>query len=241
MKVIPYPDHWMSHKPLPEMKGKSLGIFAHCFVRDGEQETLRGKYQRIYDMAIEENTCTVLSGSLSLVQPNHHLLYEEWADYDEFFEVQVARTYRKGFFRWLDPIRSGAVSPEFTEMFHSTGKHPFNVAYNAYTLVQSVHVASGCEEDARKLFIQYVDDVGKDPQNILANIHQSINNPQHFLLYEIWSDFSYLVESELNSDRRIELEARFNELKDEDLPEPAMEIFQIYYDPEKYVPSDKPF
>lgn len=241
MKVVPCPDNWMSHKPLPEMKGKALGIFAHCFVKDGEQGTVKDKYKRIYDVAIEEETCTVLSGSLSLVDPTHHLLYEEWTDYDEFFEVQVPRTYRKGFFRWLDPIRSGPVLPEFTEMFYSSGKHPFNVAYHGYTLVQSVHIASGREADARKLFIQHIDDVGKDEKNLIANIHQSINNPQHFLLYEIWSGFSHLIENELRSERRAELETRFNALKDDALPEPAMELFQIYYDPEKYVPPEMPF
>ncbi|QIB64977.1 putative quinol monooxygenase [Kineobactrum salinum] len=241
MKVVPYPDHWMSHKPMPEMKGKCLGIFAHCFVENGAQETIRDVYRTIVDVAIEEKTCTVLSGSQSLVMPNHNLLYEEWTDYDEFFEVQMARTYRKGFLRWLDPIRNGPVSPEFTEMFHSSGKHPFNVAHHAYTLVQSVHIAPGREEDARQLFIRHVDDVGQDSKNVLANIHQSLNNPQHFLLYEIWSDFSHLVENELISERRDELQVRFNALKDNALPEPAMEIFQIYYDPDKYVPPDQFF
>jgi len=241
MKVVPSPDSWMSYKPRPEMKGKCLGVFAYCSTQEGKQGEIRDKYSRIYDVAIEEETCTALSASLSLVDPTHHLLYEEWVDYDEFFQVQLARTYRNGFFRWLNPIKEGIVSPEFTEMFYSSGKHPFNIAYHAYTLVQSVHVASGREEEARQLFIQHIDDVSKDEQNVLANVHQSLNNPQHFLLYEIWSDFSHLVENELGSDRRSALKTRFNALKDDVLPEPAQELFQIYYDPEKYVPPERFF
>lgn len=241
MKVVPRPDNWLSYKPRPDMKGKRLGVFAHCFTRDGEQGAIKEKYQRICDVAIEEKTCIVLSGSLSLVEPTHHLLYEEWADYDEFFEVQLARTYRHGFFRWLDPIKEGIVSPEFTEMFYSSGKHPVNIAYHAYTLVQSIHIAAGHEEEARQLFIQHIDDVGREKQNSVANIHQSLNNPQHFLLYEIWSDFSHLIENELRCDRRIELETRLNALKDEALPGPAKELFQIYYDPDKYVPPEELF
>jgi quinol monooxygenase YgiN len=224
----------MSYKPLPEMKGKCLGVFAQITVRNGEQSSIKEVYKNIVDVAIEEETCTVLSGSQSLVLPNHNLLYEEWTDYDEFFEVQMARPYRMAFLRWYDPLRE-IIGPEFTEMFHSSGKHPFNVAFNAYTLVQSVHIASGREEDARQFFIQYIDDVSRDDKNLVANIHQSLNNPQHFLLYEIWSDFSYLILNELSSDRRTELEARFNAIKDDALPEPAMELFQIFYDADKYV------
>jgi quinol monooxygenase YgiN len=235
MLVIPYPDNWLSHKPIPEMKDKCLGIFAHVFVKNGEQESIKNIYRNIVDVAIEEETCIVLSGNQSLVQPNHNLLYEEWTDYDEFFQVQMSRTYRSGFLKWINPIKSGPIIPEFTEMFYSSGKHPFNIAYNAYTLVQSVHVSSGREDDARQLFIQHIDDVSQDAQNVLANIHQSLNNPQHFLLYEVWSDFSHLIENELRNDRRSELETRFNELKDDALPEPAMELYQIYYDPDKYV------
>ncbi len=242
MKVIPYPDQWMSIEARPEMKGKCLGAFAHWFVKSDNQADIQAKvrnaYRNIIDVALEEETCTVLSGAQSLVNPTHNLLYEEWSDYEEFFAVQAARTYRKGFSRWLDPIRSGPVSPEFTEMFYSSGKHPFNVAYNAYTLVQSVHIASGREDDARQLFIKYIDEAGRDAQNLVSCIHQSLNNPQHFLLYEIWSDFSYLVMNELKSERRAELETRFNELKDDSLPEPALELYQIYYDPDKYVPVE---
>ncbi len=233
MKVIPYPDHWMSYKPRPEMKGKCLGIFAHGFVKNGEQATIKDVYKNIVDVAIEEKNCTVLSGCQSLVDPTHNMLYEEWTDYDEFFEVQVARTYRHGFMRWLNPIIDGPISPEFTEMFYTSGKHPLDVAYNAYTLIQSVHIASGREEETKQLFIDYIDVVGKDEQNLVANIHQSLNNPQHFLLYEVWSDFSHVIENELKSERRVELEDRFNELKDDSLPEPALELYQIYYDPEK--------
>lgn len=241
MKVIPYPDHWMSHKPIPEMKGKCLGIFAHCFVKKGAEKTIKDVYRTITDVAIEEKTCIVLSGSQSLVAPNHNLLYEEWTNYDEFFEVQIRRPYRKGFLRWLDPIREGIISPEFTEMFYSSGEHPYNLAYNAYTLVQSVHISSGCEEDARQLFIRHIDNVGQDAKNLVANIHQSINNPQHFLLYEVWSDFSILIENELKSERRNKLESQFNKLKDDKSPEPAMELFQIYYDPDKYTPPEEFF
>jgi quinol monooxygenase YgiN len=235
MKVIPYPDRWMSYKPLPEMQGKCLGIFAHIIVRNGEQKAIRDVYRNIVDVATEEETCIVLSGSQSLVMPNHNLLYEEWTDYDEFFEVQMGRPYRKAFLRWYDPLREGIVSPEFTEMFYSSGKHPFNVAFNAYALVQSVHVSIGREDNARRLFMQYIDDVGRDEINLVANIHQSINNPQHFLLYEIWSDFSHLIENELSGDRRSDLEARFNALKDDAMPEPAMELLQVFYDADKYV------
>lgn len=217
------------------MKGKCLGIFAQIMVRNGGQRAIQDVYRNIVDVATEEKTCIVLSGSQSLVKPNHNLLYEEWEDYDEFFEVQMKRPYRMAFLRWYDPLREGIVSPEFTEMFYSSRKHPFNVAFKAHTLVQSVHIAPGREGDARKLFIQYIDDVGQDENNLVANIHQSLNNPQHFLLYEIWSDFSYLIENELRSERRIDLEAGFNALKAAVLPGPAKELFQIFYDAGKYV------
>lgn len=234
MKTVPYPDHWLAYKPLPNMKGKLLGVFAHVFVKHGAEEKIKEVYRKIVDVAIEEKTCIVLSGGQSLIDLKHNLLYEEWTDYEEFFQVQTGRTYRNGFMRWLDPIKLGPVSPEFTEIFHSTGNHPYNVAQNAFSLVQSVHVASEREDDAKKLFIQYVDSVGQDEKNLYANIHQSLNDPQHFLLYEVWTDLNHLIENELKCERRRELEASFNELKDSALPEPALEIFQIYYDPEKY-------
>lgn len=236
MRLTPYPDNWMSYKPMPQMKGKRLGIFAHVFVQNGQQERIKEIYRSIVDVAIEEKTCLVLSGSQSLVQPNHFLLYEEWTDYDEFFEVQMARTYRNGFIKWIDPIKSAPISPEFTELFHSAGEYPFNIAYNAYTLVQSVHVKEGQQaEEARRLLSTHVDDVAKDSQNIVATAHQSINNPQHFLLYEVWSDFASLIENELRSERRDALKTRLDELKDQGSPEPSLELFQIYYDPDKYV------
>ena len=237
MKVVPYPDQWLDYEPLPDMKGKCLGVFAHVFVKDGAQGRIRDVYRNIVDVAIEEKTCIVLSGGQSLVDPKHNLLYEEWTDYEEFFQVQTGRTYRHGFMRWLDPIRSGPVSPEFTEMFYSTGKHPYNVAHNAYSLVQSVHVSAGREDDARKLCTQYIDLLASDPNNLHANAHQSLNNPQHFLLYEVWPDFNHLIEADLQSGRRADLQVQINALKDDALPEPAMEVFQIYYDPEKYGPS----
>lgn len=233
MKVIPFPDRWLTYKPMPEMKGKCLGVFAQIMAKDGGQKDLREVYQTIIDVAIEEKTAITFSGSQSLVKSNHTMLYEEWKDYDEFFQVQMKRPYRMAFLRWYDPLRE-AIGPEFTEMFYSSGKHPSNIAFNAYALVQSVHIASGREADARQLFTQYIDDVGQDEQNLFANIHQSLNNRQHFLLYEIWSDFSHLIENELRSERRVELEARFNALKDNVLPEPALELFQIFYDADKY-------
>lgn len=242
MKVIPYPDHWMSYKSMPKMKGKRLGIFAHCFAKSGARDAVKRIYGNIVDIAIEEPTCVVLSGSQSLVSPNHNLLYEEWSDYDEFFEVQVARKYRKGFLRWLDPVREGPISPEFTEMFYSAGDHPLDLAAdNAFALVQSVHIDPGREADVRQLLVQHVNDVSANNKNLHANVHQSINNPQHFLLYEIWNDFEFLVEHELKSHRRSELESLFYEIRDHALPDPATELFQIYYDPGKYQPATMPF
>lgn len=234
MKVIPYPDHWLSYKPRPDMQGKCLGVFAHVFVKNGAQVTIRDVYKNIADVAIEEESCIVLSSAQSLVDTKHNMLYEEWTDYDEFFEVQMSRTYRKGFHKWIDPIKTRPVSPEFTEMFYSSGRHPYNIAYNAFSFVQSIHVSSGSENRVRKLFSQYIDDVARDAGNVYANAHQSLNNPQHFLLYEVWLDFSSLVVNDLKSERRLEFAARFSELADPALPEPAMEIFQVYYDPGKY-------
>ncbi|XYK82192.1 MAG: putative quinol monooxygenase [Labrenzia sp.] len=234
MKAVPRPDHWFSYKPIPEMKGKSMGVFAHVVVEDGAQEKVKDIYPNIVDIAIEEKTCTVLSASTSLVDTKNHLLYEEWTDYEEFFEVQFARPYRNGFMRWLLPIMSKPLSAEFTEILHSTGPHPYNVRQNSFSLMKSIHVSSGREDDARKFFIEYINQVGQDSFNLHANIHQSLNNPQHFIIYEVWRNLSYLVEDDMKGDRRCELDRRCDELADHELPEPAMEIFQIYYDPEKY-------
>ncbi|SPH21037.1 hypothetical protein ASD8599_01778 [Ascidiaceihabitans donghaensis] len=234
MNTVPHPDSWINYKPLPDMKGKRMGVFAHVFVNEGAQEKVKAVYKNIVDVAIEEETCIVLSACTSLVDTKHHLLYEEWTDYDEFFEVQFARTYRKGFMRWLHPIMSHPLSAEFTEILHSTGAHPHNVAQNAFSLIKSVHIASGNEDDARKMFVEYIDQVGQDSRNLHANIHQSLNNPQHFLLYEVWRDLSYLAKDDMKSERRRELNFHCNELADSELPEPAMEIFQIHYDPKKH-------
>jgi quinol monooxygenase YgiN len=235
MKVVPYPKDWLAYKPRDEMKSETLGIFAHSFVKNGEQGSIKEAYKKIVDIAIEEQTCSVLSASQSLVLPNHHLLYEEWADYDEFFDVQVKRSYRSAFYRWLDPIRKGPISPEFTRVFCSSGTHPSDIApRNAYALVQSFQIEAKDYEKAFDLFYDYITSKNKSEKNIFANAHQSINNPNHFLLYEVWSDFAALIESQQQNYIRTDLNQQLERMVSTESPEPCSEIFQIYYDPQKY-------
>lgn len=235
MKVISYPNEWLNYKPIDEMKGKPLGVFAHCFVKNGEQDAIKQAYKKIVDVAIEEETCLVLSASQSLVMPNHNLLYEEWTDYDEFFEVQVKRAYRNAFYKWLDPIRSGSISAEFTNIFYSSGRHPVNIAsQNAYVLVQSYQLKPTDYEKARQLLKEHIDAISQDERNIFANAHQSINNPDHFLLYEIWEDFSDLIETELHRNSRTNLHQQMNNAHHDENFKSRTELFQIYYDPDKY-------
>ncbi|MDB4838100.1 antibiotic biosynthesis monooxygenase [Marinomonas sp.] len=238
MKVIPYPNDWLTYKPIDEMKGKPLGVFAHCFVKNGQQGAIKKAYKKIVDIAIEEKTCFVLSASQSLVLPNHNLLYEEWEDYDEFFDVQVKRTYRNTFYKWLDPIKNGPVSAEFTHIFCSTGQHPVNIApQNAYVIVQSFMLKSDDKKEAREQLKKHVREIDQQEKNIFANAHQSINDPNHFLLYEIWSDFSDLIETELHGSSRSNLLQKMNKIQSSEPLQSCTEVFQIYYDPEKYQPQ----
>jgi len=238
MKVIPYPNEWLVYKPIDEMKGKRLGVFAHCFVKDGEQDAIKQAYKKIVDVAIEEETCLVLSASQSLVLPNHNLLYEEWADYDEFFEVQVNRTYRNTFYKWLDPIRSDSIYAEFTNIFCSAGKHPVNIApQNAYVLVQSLQIEPGNCEKARLHLAEHVNEISHDKKNLFANAHQSINDPNHFLLYEIWQDFSDLINTQWHRSSREALLQQIYDNQNDAQSKSRLEVFQIYYDPEKYQPQ----
>ncbi|MBQ4827993.1 hypothetical protein J8L84_01720 [Alteromonas sp. MMG017] len=235
MKVIPYPNDWLAYEPIDFMKNETLGIFAHSFAKNGEQGSIKEAYKKIVDIAIEEQTCSVLSASQSLVLPNHHLLYEEWTDYDEFFDVQVKRNYRNAFYKWLDPIRKGPISPEFTRIFCSSGIHPSDVAaQNAYALIQSYQVEAKDYATAFHLFNDYIVSKNKSEKNTFANAHQSINNPNHFLLYEVWSDFTALIESQQQNYIRAELQQKLERVVSAASAEPCSEIFQIYYDPQKY-------
>ena len=235
MKVMPIPSDWLDYVTRDEMKSNKLGVFAHCFVKDGEQENIKEAYKKIVDIAIEEETCSVLSASKSLVLPNHHLLYEEWLDYDEFFNVQLKRTYRNAFYRWLDPIRNGPVSPEFTRILFSSGAHPIEVApQNAYSLITSVQIPLCNHEKAHQLLKDHIQEKNKNGKRIFVNAHQSLNEPNHFLIYEIWLDFDELLKSDRQDNQSNSIRNQLGDIAIEKQKGVSVELFQIYYDPKKY-------
>ena len=236
MKVMSKPDGWLKYTQRKDMKNKRLGVFAHCFVENGDQPQIKDVYKKIVDIAIEEDTCIVLSASQSLVLPNHNLLYEEWSDYDEFFNVQLKRKYRNAFFRWLDPIRKGPVSPEFTHIFASSGEHPMGIApQNAYTSITSAHIEYDNYHTAYLLLNEYVAEAKANGMRAFVNAHQSLNDPNHFLLYEVWLDFSELMTTGIQDN--IEIRKKLDGIAIENSEKSSVELFQVYYDPQKYQPS----
>lgn len=235
MKVIPHPESWLQYVPKKEMKNQKLGIFAHCYVKNGEQENIKKAYKKIVDIAIEENTCSVLSASQSLVLPNHNMLYEEWFDYDEFFKIQLKKTYRNAFYRWLDPIRKGPISPEFTRILYSSGEHPTDIApRNAFALIRRYQIQPNNYDNAYKLLKDYIENIDGNDKRIFVNAHQSLNESNHFLLYEIWLDFNELLKSELHFNVKTNLDQQLEKIAPKDQSQPCVETFQIYYDPQKY-------
>lgn len=238
LSSVPYPDEWMTYRPIPEMEGKRLGVFAHVFTNNGDEEAIKTTYRKVVDVAVEEESCLILSGSQSLIRPQHVLLYEEWTDYDEFFQVQLNRPYRNAFMRWMAPFMAEPISPEFTEVVYSSDEHPIQVAYNAYCVLQSIHITTGNEKKVQELAIQFAKSIEVDKHNLVSTVHKSLNNPQHFLLYEVWSDFDQLMSEESQSTRRIEFTDRVSSFLDQKLPAPALEILQIYYDPGRYLPVE---
>lgn len=237
MKVVPCPSEWLEYKQRPEMEGKTLGVFAHVFTNPGDEDEMKRTYRRVVDVAVEEENCLILSGSQSLIRPAHVLLYEEWTDYDEFFQVQLHRPYRQAYGRWMFPLMAEPVRPEFSEVLYSSGEHPVQLAPNGFCVLQSVHVKASEIAAITDFGRSHAADVSKDAENLVATFHRSLNNPQHFMFYEVWSSFDHLISIELPSERRSNLSAELAKLSDPDAPEPALELLQVYYDPGKFKPD----
>lgn len=229
-QVIPYPSEWIGYQELPAMRGKRLGIISHLFVREGSQPAARGALARVVDIAIQEPTCLVLKAAQSISDPSHFILYEEWADYDEFFTVQLNREYRTDFSAWLGPLGARPAAPEFFEIYHDAGDGT-TAAGGTFAAISSTLAANnGSEELIRNEFIGLMDAAAEQPGNKVLVAHRSINDPNHFVLYEERPDFDELVSVELQRNDPERFSASLREL---DAAAPTIEFFEIIYDPGK--------
>ena len=68
------------------------------------------------DIVIREPTCRLLKAARSLDDPSHHILYEEWDDYDEFVNVQLNREYRRDFAERMSAFTAAKSSVEIFEV-----------------------------------------------------------------------------------------------------------------------------
>ena len=229
-EVIPYPTEWVGYRERPDMRGKKLGIISHLFVIDGTQSEARSALARVVDIAIQEPTCLVLKAAQSISDPSHFILYEEWSDYDEFFSVQLSRAYRSDFTEWLGPLNAKPAGPEFFEIYHDAGTNK-SITGGAFAAVSSTLITnSDAEELVRNRFVSLIDEVAQQTANNSFVAHHSINDPNHFVLYEEWSDSEEFRNGAQQMNDRGTLSAGLEEIGD---IESRIEFFEIFYDPGK--------
>lgn len=229
-QVIRYPTEWIGYQELPAMRGKRLGIISHLFVREGSQPAARSALARVVDIAIQEPTCLTLKAAQSISDPSHFILYEEWADYDEFFRVQIDREYRSDFSDWLGPLGAKPAAPEFFEIYYQASDET-RITGDTFAAISSTLVANNSsEEQIKSEFITLMNGVAETPSNRLLVAHRSINDPRHYVLYEEWVDFDQLVTVEL---RKSERETFSDSLRELESAAPTMEFFEVFYDPGK--------
>lgn len=184
--TTPHPDGWLAHTPRPELAGKRLGVLAHTWFKPDQVDQMALVFRTITDIAIEEPTGRALDANVSLQDPLHNMMYEEWEDYDEFFTVQLTRPYRMAFLRWLIPVMSAPISAEFYEIIGHSGAFTSGETAGEGTVVLSQKVGESHAGKAQELAAAFVADIGADSACVGASAMRSLNDPNHFVVVERW-------------------------------------------------------
>ncbi|WP_342078642.1 antibiotic biosynthesis monooxygenase [Yoonia sp. SS1-5] len=186
LKTTPHPSDWPAHTPRPEMKGKHLGVLAHTWFQPDKVDQMGPVFRTITDIAIEEPTGLALDANVSLQDPLHNMMYEEWEDYDEFFAVQLTRPYRMAFLRWLIPVMSAPISAEFYEIIGRAGRFASGDQGGTGTLVLSIKLDAAVDAKARDQATDYLSTINADPDCCAATAMVSLNDPAHLVVVERW-------------------------------------------------------
>lgn len=230
LATTPHPDGWLPHTPRPEMKGKRLGILAHTWFKPDHVDQMGPIFRKITDIAVEELTGLALDANVSLQDPLHNMMYEEWENYDEFFSTQLTRPYRMAFLRWLLPVMSVPISAEFYEVIERSGAFVSGEHAGVGTIVLSAKVPEAKRDEAHHLTSRYACALDAEADCKGATAMHSLNDPDHFVVVERWAtsdnvsvDLTALATRAAYADAVSALGAHL-----------TAETFRVYYNPGRF-------
>jgi quinol monooxygenase YgiN len=180
MTTTPHPDGWLEYMPRPDLECKQLGVLAHTWFKTDTVDQMGPVFRTITDIAVEEPTGIALDANVSLQNPLHNMMYEEWESYDEFFTVQLGRPYRMAFLRWLIPVMAAQISAEFYEIVARAG----SFSKGDGTSVLSMKVDAGSETEAQATCAAYVTQITDEAACLGVTAMRSLNDPLHFVVVE---------------------------------------------------------
>lgn len=225
------------YKPNPKLKGKRIGALVRLYAIEGKEEAYRDALRVIVDQVIPEPTCLILKAAQSIKHPQQFILYEEWADYDNFFTVQVNRSYRNKFPEMLAPISTQPSHLEFFEIFHSKQKSVQQISQmdtsERFVVIANTQLKRYALPIIRKLLTLFINAVNKNPTNLSLTAQQSLSIPGHIINYEEWIDLENFVTVEMNHFSRRKFKKAMNN-PDTD-QSTSLEFFRLFHEGVKQV------
>lgn len=229
--TTPHPDGWLEHTPRPELKGKRLGVLAHTWFKPNTVDQMGPIFRTITDIAVEEPTGLALDANVSLQDPLHNMMYEEWEDYDEFFQTQLTRPYRMAFLRWLVPVMAAPISAEFYEVIGQSGAFEAGENAGTGTIVLSAKVNAGDVQSAAQLATDYATQIAQDDKCRAATAMKSLNDPTHFVVVERWADVTDIGTNLCDVPAREAYAAAISKLADREI---TAETYAVHYNPGRF-------
>lgn len=230
LATTPHPDAWLEHSRRPEMKGRRLGILAHTWFKPDQADQMGPIFKTITDIAVEEPTGLALDANVSLQDPLHNMMYEEWEDYDEFFTTQLTRPYRMAFLRWLIPVMAAPISAEFYEVIGQSGGFVSGANAGKGTVVLSAKVKDGAREDVCKLAVAYVEALDAHDRCKGAAAMLSLNDPDHVVVVERWLEAEDVSNDLTALPDRADYATAIADLGQA----PTAETFRVHYNPGRF-------
>ena len=100
------------------MANRPITVVMKMWAKDGLDQEVADTFKYMMDIVIQEPTCRLLKVQRSLQDESHYILYEEWDDHDEFFNVQLKRDYRRGFAERMHALTAQPSQMEIFEQIY---------------------------------------------------------------------------------------------------------------------------